>query len=92
MTNRKNWFTELNTKADMNSFAIGVIGEIMSDPSTTAVSKVIDIALTLRGMNLAWDIKKTPAKGAEEENDHFNCSINLEKVESFCEGCKCKEK
>ena len=78
MTDRKNWFLDLQTKSDMNSFAIGVIEEIMGDISTTPWQKVIAIAKMLQAMNQAWDIKKTPAKGAGEENDRDNCNISNE--------------
>lgn len=55
---RKNWFIGLETKSEMNSLAIGVIGEIMGDISTTAERKVFEIALTLMGLELAWGEKK----------------------------------
>ncbi|MFZ3132850.1 MAG: hypothetical protein WA125_17530 [Desulfosporosinus sp.] len=83
-TDRRSWFADLNSKAEMNTLAIGIIEEIMGDKSTTVPQKVIEIAYTLRDLNRAWDIKKTPAPtGANEENDHLDCSINVSKVESL---------
>jgi hypothetical protein len=81
-TDRRDWFADQQTKAEMNTLAIGIIGEIMGDKSTKAWQKVIAIAKTLQGMNQAWDIKDAPLpEGANEKVDQTNCSINLGKVE-----------
>lgn len=61
MTNRTNLFTGINSKDIMNALAVESIEEIMSDTSTTAVHKVIEIALVLKDWNRAQDIKKLPA-------------------------------
>jgi len=96
-----NRFHDLETKAEMNSLAIGAIEEIMGDLSTPAVSKLVGIAQWLRELNLAWKLKEAPVSaGAVEEIRRPKCSINLELVESLvdfpltkrgpnCEICKC---
>ena len=60
--NRTNWFNDLETKADMNSCAIGIIGEIMGDGSTLmAYRKLFEIARTLEALEKAWKLKNPPA-------------------------------
>lgn len=81
-----NHFIGLETKAEMNSLAIGVIGEIMGEIHTSAFRKVIKIARTLRDLELAWNIKKDSSpQGAPKENSHFDCTIDVAKVESLLE-------
>ncbi|MFZ3132706.1 MAG: hypothetical protein WA125_16795 [Desulfosporosinus sp.] len=76
-TDRRGWFADLKTKAEMNTLAIGIIGEIMGDLSTTIPQKVLEIACTLRDLNRAWDIKTTPAPtGATKENIQTKCSMD----------------
>lgn len=83
MTDRKNWFTDQQTKGEMNSLAIGIIEEIMGDISTSARHKVILIAETLDGLMRAWDIKKPSiAMGGIEKTNYPNYSIDLEKKDS----------
>ncbi len=81
---RKDWFTEFETKAEMNSFAIGVIKEIMGDISTTSEAKVIDIARTLEGLEQVWNVKKPLLQtGAEKEIIHPDCTIDPSRIEPF---------
>lgn len=54
---RADWFVDLSTKTEMNSLAIGAIKEIMADTST-AESKVSEIALVLQGLNQAWCVNE----------------------------------
>jgi len=95
-----NRFHDLETKAEMNSLAIGAIEEIMGDLSAPAASKLVGIAQWLRDLNLAWKMKEAPQQRDLEEISHLDCSINLESVESLvafpltkrgpnCETCKC---
>ena len=55
---RKNWFNDLETKANMNSFAIGIIKEIMGERYMASYAKVAEIASTLKGLEEAWDAKR----------------------------------
>ena len=81
---RTSWFNDLETKADMNSYAIGIIGEIMGEIHTTANRKVIEIAWILRDLEKAWDVKKAPTSiEAPEEIYHPKHTINVTKVESL---------
>lgn len=81
---RKSWFSDLETKADMNSCAIGIIGEIMGSINTTAEKKVVEIACTLRDLQLAWKMKKLSAPTESiKEDDRPNCTIDVSKVESL---------
>jgi len=83
-TDRISWFANLQTKAEMNTLAIGIIEEIMGHKGTTIPQKVLEIACTLRDLNRAWGAKEAPAPtGAKGKNDHLDCSINLDKVESL---------
>lgn len=97
-----NKFADLETKAEMNSAAIGIITEIMGEMHTVPSSKVIEIARTLRDLNLAWNIKKPLLQTeAPLEINHQHCTIDLSKVESLvafplidrgpiCPICDCK--
>lgn len=98
-----NWFANLETKAQMNSLAIGAIEEIMGDLSTPAPSKLVGIARWLRELDLAWNAKKAPVSaGAVEKISQPNCSIDLSRIESLvdfplvgygdgCKKCTCFE-
>ena len=55
---RTNWFNDLETKANMNSFAIGIIKEIMGERYMASYAKVAEIACTLRDLEGAWDAKR----------------------------------
>ena len=87
--NRTSWFNDLETKADMNSCAIGIIGEIMEiveENHITATGKLIEIACTLRDLEKAWNAKKPLLQTeAPKEILHPNNTINVAKVESFLE-------
>ena len=84
MTDHKNWFIDLETKEQMNAAAIGDIEEIMGELHTTTSSKIIEIAITLRDLNQAWNMKKAPASTeAEKEISHLDCNIDISKVESL---------
>lgn len=99
--NRTNWFNDLKTKAEMNSCAIGIIGVIVGEIHTTANCKVIEIASTLKDLEEAWNTRKPSAPTeSPQENSHLDCTMDLEKVESFvnfpiiplgplCEVCDC---
>ena len=81
---RKNWFADLETKADMNSLAIGVIEEIMGERYAASYAKVIEITRTLRALEEAWDSKKPLLQTeAEEETVHPDCIVNVTKVQSL---------
>jgi len=81
---RKNWFIDLETKAQMNTNAIGIIEEIMGDIHTTAEEKVVEIAQTLQGLNQAWNMKKDSSpQGAPRETIQPQCTIDIPKVESL---------
>lgn len=84
--NRTNWFNDLETKAEMNSCAIGIIGEIMGERYMASYAKVIKIAITLKALEEAWDVKKAPAETeANMETTHTDCIVNVTKVQSFLE-------
>ena len=81
---RTNWFNGLETKAEMNSCAIGVIGEIAEERNIAAYAKVIEIVRTLRALEEAWNVKKPPAlTEGSEEILHPDCMINVTKVQSL---------
>ena len=81
---RKNWFIDLETKAQMNTNAIGIIEEIMGNIHTTAEEKVVGIAQTLQGLNQAWNMKKDSSpQGAPKETIQPQCNIDLARVESL---------
>jgi hypothetical protein len=83
---RINWFNNLETKADMNSCAIGIIGKIMDEKGTHSQEKVSQIAITLRGLKAAWNAKKTPAvTEVEGKILHPDCIVNVTKKQSFLE-------
>jgi len=95
-----NWFANLETKAQMNSLAIGAIEEIMGDISTTAPSKLIGIARWLRELDLARNAKMAPRQRDLKEITQGNCSIDSSRIESLvdfplvkrgpdCEKCQC---
>ena len=81
---RKNWFADLETKADMNSLAIGVIEEITRETRSMAFSQVIEITRTLRALEEAWNAKN-PLLLTEgtEEIIHPDCIVNVTKVQSL---------
>ena len=83
---RKNWFADLETKADMNSCAIGIIWEIMGEKRTMAYRKLFEIARTLEALEKAWNAKN-PLLLTEgiEEILHPDCVINVTKVQSLLE-------
>ena len=81
---RKNWFIDLETKAQMNTNAIGIIEEIMGNIHTTAEEKVVGIAQTLQGLNQARNMKKDSSpQGAPKETIQPQCNIDLARVESL---------
>jgi len=81
---RSGWFIDLETKAQMNTNAIGIIEEIMGEIHTTAEEKVVGIAQTLQGLNQAWNMKKDSSpQGAPKETIQPKCSIDVSKVESL---------
>ena len=81
---RKNWFIDLETKAQMNTNAIGIIEEIMGNIHTTAEEKVVGIAQTLQGLNQARNMKKDSSpQGAPKETIQPKCNIDLARVESL---------
>jgi len=97
-TDRRSWFADLESKAEMNTLAIGIIGEIIVNKSSTVSQKVLEVACTLRDLNCAWDVKTTPAPtGANEENIQAKCSMDVAKVESLVDfplvelGPECRE-
>ena len=55
---RTSWFNDLETKANMNSFAIGIIKEIMGERYMASYVKIVEIDRTLRALEGAWDAKK----------------------------------
>jgi len=80
----KNWFIDLETKEQMNAAAIGDIEEIMGELHTTAPSKVIEVAQTLRDLNQAWNAKEPLLQTeAPREISHLDCTIDMSKVESL---------
>ena len=84
--NRTSWFNDLETKADMNSLAIGIIVEIMGEEHTMAYRKLFKIARTLEALEEAWNAKN-PLLLTEgpEEIVHPKHTINVTKVESLLE-------
>ena len=83
---RTNWFNDLETKADMNSCAIGIIGEIMGGRHTHSREKVRQITITLRALEEAWNAKKAPtAIEAPRETIQPQCIVNVTKVQSLLE-------
>ena len=83
---RKNWFIDLETKAQMNTNAIVIIEEIMGEIHTTAEEKVVGIAQALQGLNQAWNMKKDSSpQGAPRETIQPQCNIDVSKVESLVE-------
>ena len=82
----KNWFYDLETKEQMNSCAIGIIGEIMGEESTIAYRKLFKIARTLEALEEAWNAKN-PLLLTEgtEEIVHPYCIVNVTKVQSLLE-------
>ena len=81
---RKKWFIDLETKAQMNTNAIGIIEEIMGELHTTAEEKVVEIAQTLQSLTQAWNMKKAPtAMEAPKETIQPQCTIDISKVESL---------
>ena len=84
--NQTNWFNDLETKADMNSCAIGIIREIMGGTHTMAYRKLFEIARTLEALEEAWNAKKAPTSiEAPKEITHPDCIINVTKVQSLLE-------
>ena len=83
---RTNWFNDLETKADMNSCAIGIIGEIMGGTHTMAYRKLFEIARTLEALDKAWNAKN-PLLLTEgtEEILHPDCMLNVTKAQSLLE-------
>ena len=81
-----NWFYDLETKEQMNSCAIGIIGEIMGEESTIAHRKLFKIARTLEALEEAWNAKN-PLLLTEgtEEICHPDCIVNVTKVQSLLE-------
>ena len=55
---RTSWFNDLETKANMNSFAIGIIKEIMGERYMASYAKVTEIEKTLKGLEKTWDAKR----------------------------------
>ena len=95
-----NSFHDLETKAEMNSLAIGAIEEIMGDLSTPAVSKLVGIAKWLRELDLAWNAKMAPQQRDLKEISQPKCSIDSSRIESLvdfpltkrgpnCDKCQC---
>lgn len=83
---RTSRFNNLETKADMNSYAIGIIGEIMGEERTMAYRKLFKIARTLEALEEAWNAKN-PLLLTEgtEEISHPKCTVNVTKVQSLLE-------
>ena len=82
----KNWFYDLETKEQMNSCAIGIIGEIMGEEHNIAYRKLFKIARTLEALEEAWNAKN-PLLLTEgtEEICHPDCMINVTKAQSLLE-------
>ena len=79
-----NTFLDYETKAQMNTNAIGIIEEIMGNIHTTAEEKVVGIAQTLQGLNQARNMKKDSSpQGAPKETIQPQCTIDLARVESL---------
>ena len=82
--NRTNWFYDLETKEQMNSCAIGIIGVIVGEGNTASSTKLIEIASTLRDLEEVWNAKKAPAQTeAPKEICHPQCIVNVTKVQSL---------
>jgi len=83
-------------------YVIGNLRAIFADRNYTDSEKVKEAGKTLLALaevqndkSLPWDREdaKKPSTGMEsnEKINHPNNTIDLVKVESFCEGCKCNE-
>jgi len=79
-----NLFLDYETKAKMNSMAIGRIEIVMGEIDTYAEEKVISIARILKELNQAWNMKKDSSpQGAPKETIQPKCNIDLARVESL---------
>ena len=79
-----NTFLDYETKAEMNSMAIGRIEVVMGELDTYADKKVISIARILSELNQAWNMKKDSSpQGAPKETIQPKCNIDLARVESL---------
>ena len=79
-----NTFLDYETKAEMNSMAVGRIEVVMGELDTYADKKVISIARILSELNQAWNMKKDSSpQGAPKETIQPQCTIDLARVESL---------